>query len=229
MTRFRHYLPLIFAGALSIPIASAQSSFDLNVGFGAVQDKAASGIDSNTLLNCSPSNDATCTATKSLNGFNLGFGMDLMLWKHFGVGGSVAFQPNKPDYVVLQQASATAGVAGLSIQSRNTLYNFDGIYQPYHSKKVNFRINGGIGGDNLKFYVNQTSTTALTGSQNYSSYFGSSNHFQVHGGASVQLFVTDHIFVRPEFQIYDVHNLYQYGSNLIKQEMVWVGYSWGGQ
>ena len=229
MIRFRSHLPLIFAGAMCISVASAQSSFDLNMGFGAVQDKASSGIDSNTLLSCTPSTDATCTVPSSLNGFMLGFGGNLMLWKHFGVGADVSFQPNKPNYVTLQQQVASQGVSGLAIQSRTTLYNFDGIYQPYHSKKFNFRINGGIGGDNLKFYVNQSSTTALTGSQNYSQYFGSSNHFQVHGGVSAQIFLTDHWFIRPEFQIYDVHNLYQYGSNALKQEMVWIGYSFGGQ
>lgn len=229
MKSFRLYLPLMVAGALCIPIASAQSSFDLNVGFGAAQDKAAPGVDSNTLLACSPSTSSTCATTKSLNGFMLGFGGNLMLWKHFGVGAGVNLQPNKPTYVTLQEASASQGVAGVAIQSRMTLYDFDGIYQPYHSKKVDFRISGGFGGANLKFYVNQTNTTALTGSQNYSQYFGSSNHIQVHGAVGVPIHVTDHLFVRPEFRIYDVHNLYQYGSNLVKEELVWVGYSWGGQ
>lgn len=229
MKSFRSYLPLIFAGAVCIPMVSAQSSFDLNMGFGAAQDKASSGLDYNTLLACSPSTDATCSATKSLSGFMLGFGGNLMLWKHFGVGAGVNLQPNKPNYVTLQTANAAAGVSGEAIQSRLTIYDFDGIYQPYHSKKVDIRISGGFGGANLKFYVNQTNNTALTGSQSYSQYFGSSNHIQVHGAVGVPIYVTDHIFIRPEFRIYDIHNLYQYGSNLVKEEMVWVGYSWGGQ
>jgi hypothetical protein len=226
--RFRPYLPLIFAGALSISMASAQSSFDLNIGFGAAQDKASSGLDTGTFLACSPSTDATCAATKSLNGFMLGFGGNLMLWKHFGVGAAVSLQPNKPSYVDLG-ANPAYGYTASSINSRLTLYDFDGIYQPYHSKKVDFRISGGFGGANLKFYQSASTTTALTGSQSYSQYFGSSNHIQVHGAVGVPIYVTDHIFIRPEFRIYDIHNLYQYGSNLVKEELVWVGYSWGGQ
>ena len=72
-----------------------------------------------------------------------------------------------------------------------------------------------------------SSTNAVIGSQNFSQYYASANHFNVHGGVGVQIYLTDHIFVRPEFDIHYVPNLTQFGSNVILEGMVWVGYSWG--
>jgi hypothetical protein len=86
---------------------------------------------------------------------------------------------------------------------------------------------GGVGGANLKFYEAGSSSSVL-GNQNESQYAQSSNHFNVHGGVGVDVFVTDHIFVRPEFDVHYVPNLNQnFGSNVVIQGMVWVGYSWG--
>jgi len=110
-----------------------------------------------------------------------------------------------------------------------TFYDFDGIVEPYKTKKVAIQFIGGIGGANLKFYEAESSTDALAGSSNVSQYFESSNHFQVHGGAGVQFYLTDHIYLRPEFDIHYVNNLNQFGNKLVTQEMVWVGYSFGGQ
>src|SRR3984957_442085 len=71
---------------------NAQTSFDLNVGFGSAWNSANSGgIDNAASLNafggCTPnSGDPNCESLPALNGFFLGFGGDLMLFKHFGVG-----------------------------------------------------------------------------------------------------------------------------------------------
>jgi hypothetical protein len=107
-----------------------------------------------------------------------------------------------------------------------TLFDFNGIYQPVHTKKVAVKLEGGIGDANLKFYENASSSSVL-GSQNSSQYFGSANHFQVHGGLGVQIYINDHIYIRPEFDVHYVRNLTQFGSNIVTSEMVWVGYSWG--
>ena len=107
-----------------------------------------------------------------------------------------------------------------------TLYDFNGIFEPVNTKKVALKLEGGIGGANLKFYESGSSSSVL-GNQNTSQYFGSANHFQVHGGVGVQIYVTDHVFIRPEFDVHYVHNLTQFGSNVVTSEMVWLGYSWG--
>jgi Outer membrane protein beta-barrel domain len=224
----RRYLPLVLAGAFAVPFASAQSTFDINMGFGAVQDSAAKGgIDNTTLLGCAIGSSTTCVSTPSLSSFMLGFGGNLMLWKRFGVGAEVNFQPAKQNYLSLPTAGT--GLTSDVIQSRATFYDFNGIFVPVRSKKASLQLSGGIGGMNLKFYENQSATTAITGNQNFSQYFASSNHFQVHGGVGVQVYLTDHFFVRPQFDVHWVNNLSQFGRSTPIVAQVWVGYSFGGQ
>jgi hypothetical protein len=212
----------------SIQLASAQSAFDLNLGVGAVQDKAASGQVDQNLNQCTTGDlYGPCVSTPALSGATIGFGGDLMLWKKkFGVGAEVAIQPAKETYVNLNASAAAAGVNTLAVTSRMTLFDFNGIYQPVNTKKVAVKLEGGIGDANLKFYENASSSSVL-GSQNSSQYFGSANHFQVHGGLGVQIYINDHIYIRPEFDVHYVRNLTQFGSNLVTSEMVWLGYSWG--
>lgn len=228
MKLIRRYLPLVLAGAFSVSFASAQSTFDVNMGFGAVQDSASkTGIDNTTLAGCAIGSSTTCVSTPSLSGFMLGIGGNLMLWKRFGVGAEVSFQPAKQNYVSLPVAGT--GLTSDEIQSRTTFYDFNGIFVPVRSKKASLQLAGGIGGMNLKFYENQSANTAITGTQNFSQYFGSSNHFQVHGGVGVQIYLTDHFFVRPQFDVHYVHNLSQFGRSTPIVAQVWVGYSFGGQ
>ncbi len=228
MKVIRRYAPLVLAGAFCIPFASAQSTFDVNVGFGAVTDsKAKTGVDNTTLNGCTVGSSTTCISTPSLSGFMLSFGGNLMLWKRFGVGAEVSVEPSKQNYVALPVAGT--GLSSDEIQSRTTFYDFNGIFVPVRSKKASLQLSGGVGGMNLKFYENQSASTALLGSQSYNQYFGSSNHFQVHGGAGVQIYLTDHFFIRPQFDVHYVHNLTQFGRSTPIEAKVWVGYSFGGQ
>jgi hypothetical protein len=222
------HLPLVIAGAFCISIASAQSTFDVNMGFGAISDSAAStGIDSTSLGSCPLGGSTTCVKTPSLSGFMLGFGGNLMLWKHFGAGAEVSFQPGKQDYLSLPTAGT--GLTSDVIQSRMTFFDVNGIAVPVRTKKASLQFTGGIGVANLRFYENASSSNALTGSQNFSQFAGSSNHFDVHGGAGVQVYLTDHVFVRPQFDLHYVHNLSQFGRSTVLEGTVWVGYSFGGQ
>jgi hypothetical protein len=226
--RIFRYLPLMLLPIFSVPMVHAQSAFDINIGFGAAQDKATSTQLDQSLLPCT-ANDAylPCVSPSSLSTFMLGFGGDLILWKNFGVGAEVNIQPAQQKYVDLSSQAAASGLSTLSLNSRLTLYDFDAIYEPVNQKKVAVKIKGGIGGANIKFYEGGSYSNSVIGSQNVNQYFGSSNHFAVHGGFGVQIYLTDHIFVRPEFDIHYVNNLSQFGSNLVKEEMVWLGYSWG--
>ena len=48
------------------------------------------------------------------------------------------------------------------------------------------------------------------------------------GAVSVSLYITEHIFVRPEFDIHYAPGLdNQFNSNLVPAGMVWVGYTFG--
>jgi hypothetical protein len=226
--RICRYFPL-FLLLFCIQFAHAQSGFDLNIGFGAAQDKAHGPIDLTTidLGPCATPGSPNCANPSSLSGFMLGFGGNLMLWKKFGVGADIKLQPNKPDYLVISQQSASAGTIGEKLQTRLTFYDFNGIFQPVNEKKVAVQLVGGIGGANIKFYDNQSSSSSILGNSNSTQFIQSANHFQVHGGVGVQIYLTDHVFVRPEFDLHYVPNFQQFGRNVVTSEMVWLGYSFG--
>jgi hypothetical protein len=216
-------LPLV-----CLQFANAQSGIDFAVGFGGASAPAAkTGLD--TSLNPCTLGSAGCQKTPSLSTFMLGVGGDLMLWNHFGVGMEANFEPGKKDYVILTQQSAGAGGGAFTekLQSRITLYDFNGIFQPIKSKVASVKISGGIGGANVKFYDSGSSTSGLLGTQNFSQYFASSNHFQVHGGAGVQIYLKEHLFIRPEVNVHWVRNLNQFGRDSVLRYTVWLGYTFG--
>jgi hypothetical protein len=217
----------------SAHLANAQSEFNLAIGFGSAQAPGTgSGIEGNpNSLNffgtCQPGSTSTCSTPNGLSGLMMGFRGNVMLWKHFGVGADVSFQPGKQDYVTFPSSAIAAG--GANLQYRTTFYDFDAITQPLKTKRASLELLGGIGGANLKFYASGTTTDAILGTQSFSQSYGSSNHFQVHAGAGVNLFLTDNIFIRPQFDLHYVPNLSQFGRNAVVQESIWLGYRFGGQ
>jgi hypothetical protein len=223
--RICRYFSLLFLLLFCIQFADAQSGFDVNVGFGAAQDKSLGSVDINTLNPCTSASAATCATTPDLKGFMLGFGGNLMLWKHLGIGGEVKVEPARQDYLVFQQQAA--GQFGDVLQSRVTFFDINGIYQPVSTKRAALQLVGGLGAANVKFYEHLSSSSSVLGNSNQTQFFGSSNHFQLHGGLGVQIYLTDHVFIRPQFDVHFVRNFSQYGRNLVTSEMLWLGYSFG--
>jgi hypothetical protein len=213
-----------FSGAVLLlfgaSFASAQTSFDVNIGFGSAWDSANSGgLDNANSLNafgsCTPNSlDTNCESLPKLNGFFLGFGGDLMLYKHLGAGFQATLQPTLQSYGPLQY--------------RQAFYDFDGIYAPINMKRVVLRFEGGVGAAHTGFSINQSGCVGTAVCSSYSQPIGTTNHFAVNVGVSAQLFVTDHIFIRPEFDYHYVPNFTnQFGSNSVPEAMVWLGYSFG--
>jgi hypothetical protein len=220
--RLRYMCPaLLFLGFCSLSPARAQSSFDLNIGFGSAWDGSnGQGIEGASSAyafeSCTPSApiDAYCQSTPSLSGFFLGLGGDLMLTKRYGVGAEVSFQPSRPSYGPLQY--------------RQTFYDFNGIYSPINLKRVMLEIQGGIGGARTSFAINESSCVGIAACTTETIPYANANHFQVHVGVGLQLFVTDHIFIRPQFDYHWVNNYTQvFSSSSVPSAMVWVGYSFG--
>jgi len=221
----RHYLPLLVLLLVALPFAHAQSSVDFNIGFGTARASSLGSVDVNTLNPCANIAGESCANTPDLGSFFLGFGGNLMLWKHLGIGVDFATQPAKQNYLTFQQQSSST--YGDVLQTRVTLYDFDAIYAPLSTKKVALQIKGGVGGANVKFYENLSSSSTVLGNTNENQYAGSANHFQVNAGVGVQIYLSDHFFVRPEFDYHWVNNFSQFGSNNVAQAMVWVGYTIG--
>ena len=201
-------------------LASAQTSFDVNVGFGSAWDSANSGgIDNASSINafgtCTPnSGDTNCESLPKLNGFFLGFGGDLMLFKHFGAGFEANLQPSRETYGPLS--------------SRQTFYDVNGIWAPIASKRASLFLEGGVGGARTSFAYTQSGCVGTAVCSTTTEPVGNATHFQVHVGVGVQVFLTDHIFIKPEFDFHYVPNLTnQFGSDAVPEAMVWLGYSFG--
>jgi hypothetical protein len=204
-----------------VPLGYAQSTFDVNVGFGTAHvGSNDSGIESassttNAFGTCLPSSgDVNCQTTPAMNGFFLGFGGDVMMKKHFGIGAELNFQPGKSDYGPLQY--------------RQMFYDFNGIYAPVNDRKVQLQLQGGIGGARTGFSFLQDACVGTAVCSTTSQAVGNANHFQAHGGVGVQLMLTGHLFIRPQFDLHYVPNLsQQFGGNAVPEGTVWVGYSFG--
>jgi len=99
--RIAQYVLFCFLAFGSVQFAAAQTAFDVNLGFGTFHDKAAgaTGYDSITGSNCT-STDPNCitSTTNGLGSFFLGFGMDVMLKKSYGLGFSWDVMPVRSNY-----------------------------------------------------------------------------------------------------------------------------------
>jgi hypothetical protein len=209
-------LPLLLLPAF----AHAQSALDVNVNFGSAWDSSSgAGIDSlsssNALGGCIVnSGDPFCQKTPKMNGFFLGFGGDIMFRQHLGVGAEVNFQPVHQNYGPLQY--------------RQTFVDVNGIYEPLITKRAIVQLQGGIGSATTGFTFSQSGCVGTAVCSTSTSPVGSATHFQVHFGAGVQIALTNHFFVRPQFDLHYVPNLTdQFGSDVVPEATIAVGYHFG--
>jgi hypothetical protein len=215
------FLPL-FLLVGSVPLASAQGVFNVSVGFGSARDSATGlGIDNasspdNPFGSCSlqEASDVYCEPTPRLGRLFMGFAGEGMLNKHFGIGGEWLFQPAKGDYGPLQY--------------RQTFYDFNGIYAPVVNKNFVLQLQGGVGGAHTGFSYVQTACVGTAVCNSYSQTVGTTNHLQVHAGVGLQVFLTQHVFVRPQFDFRHVTGFTaQFGRDNVYDGMIWLGYNFG--
>jgi len=144
-------------------------------------------------------------------------GADVLITPSFGVGGETDFRFSQGAY------------AGLTY--RPVFYDFNGIWLPAarRFKRVVPELQAGLGGVNLRFYApNGSSCDPFTGcSGGGSSFVESSNHFQVHLEAGVRLYLTSHVFLRPQVDAHWVNNFFQFGSNWVPEYGASLGWSFG--
>jgi hypothetical protein len=219
VNRYCRFLPVLFCASL----AFAQSSAEVNLGFGTVHDKAATtGVDTSGNT-CTASTSSSCQLPPALSSFFLGFGGNIMLSKHFGFGGAVNLQPIKSDYSTLYYQGY-----GYPLKSAQYFYDANLIYAPINEKKAALRFEGGIGGASTRFSITSSTCAGSAVCSNSTQHFANANHFDIHGGAGVQVYLSEHIFVRPQFDIHYVPGLTdQFGSNVVPGATVWIGYSIG--
>jgi hypothetical protein len=157
--------------------------------------------------------NGTLYNTPSMGGTFLDFGGGLMLTDHFGAAAQVSWRATQGDY------------AGLKY--RPIFYDFDGIWQPAKRGRIAPELRAGIGGVSLRYYYNQSSCDQFAGCSSSNQYLETSRHFQVHLAAALRIRATEHVFIRPAFDVHYVNNFYQFGSNWVPAYSVSVGYAFG--
>ena len=206
------YLGPISLLALCTPLATAQTAADVGIGFGTAHASANTNPVNTSAWGCATGTNCL----PALGGFFMGVSADVMLTKRYGFGGEANFLPIRRDY-------------GTFAKSRQLFYDVNAIYVPLSEKKFSFRVEGGIGGARTSFL--ETSTGCIgTSCVSQSQPIGNWSHFQLHAGVGVSIYVTEHVFIRPQFDYHYVPGLNnQFGTNSVPQGTVWVGYSMGSR
>ena len=87
---------------------------------------------------------------------------------------------------------------------------------------------GGIGDARTSFSFTQSGCVGTAVCTSQTEPVGAANHFDVHVGVGVQIFLTSHIFIRPQFDYHYVPGLTnQFSSNSVPGGTIWVGYNFG--
>jgi hypothetical protein len=196
--------------------ASAQG-FSGYFGVGSAADGAA------TSSNC-PSKqifdqvNLSCENAPNIGGVFGVFGADFMITPSLGVNGEYSFRFAQAPFLP---------AAGLN--ARPSFYDFNAVYQPLSvTGRVVPVLEGGIGGAKLSFYANSQTCVTLGTCLNQSQALFTTNHFQLHGGVGVKLYVKGDMFIKPQVDFHWVHNLnQQYASNFVPEVTVSIGYTFG--
>lgn len=157
--------------------------------------------------------DGTLFNTPRMGGLFETLGGDFMFRSHLGAGFETSFR-------------SQSNYAGINY--RPLFYDFNAIYEPTSSSgRIVPEFQAGLGGANLRFYVNQSSCDAFGGCSSANYYVESSNHFQAHFSGGVRLYVRGGFFIRPQVDVHWVNNFFQFGSSWVPEYSAAVGYTFG--
>ncbi len=207
MKLIRTAIPLLGFFALALTSANAQSGLDVYFGVGTARADS-SGTPTDTF------GDGNIFYTPKMAGAFGKAGADLMFTPHFGIGGEADFRFSQGAY------------AGLNY--RPSFYDINGIWHPIaRAAPIVPEFQAGIGAVNLKFFYPQSYCDIFAGCNSSNTYLESSNHFQTHLSAAVRFYVTNHVFIRPQYDVRWVNNFFQFGSSWVPEYSASLGYSFG--
>ena len=150
--------------------------------------------------------------TTALGGVFGTVGAGLMIKPSFGVGGEVSFRFAQGDY-------ANTGY-------RPIFFDFNGIWTPtLGTERVMPEFQGGLGGVNMRFYGGTQYYDYYTG--RYTNFAGSINHFQLHAGAGLRIYIKERIFLRPTVDYHWVKGFNEFNSNSAIRISLAIGFSSG--
>ena len=201
-------LSMLLWGSLSFVRAQ---SFSPYLGLGSARDKVgtSAGCPTGQLFD-----GVICEPGPALRGLFGVFGLDFMFKPHLGVNGEYAFRLSRAPFLPDD---------GLSM--RPALYDANAVWQPGGTRFVPV-LEGGLGAFRLAPHFTQASITGITSTSGFPA--GRTNHFQLHGGIGVKIYVRGNLFVKPQFDLHEVLHLKdQFGRTLILQYTGSVGYTFG--
>jgi hypothetical protein len=137
------------------------------------------------------------------------FSGDVLLFRHFGIGGDIAWRASQAQYLGFQPY-------------RPILWSIDGMWVPPISKHAAGEFSAGIGAESIRFYSNVV-TCGIT-CTNYST----STHFLGQFGAGLKLYLHGGFFVRPEAHLYLINNNVEFSSSHAVRYGGSIGYTFGG-
>lgn len=188
---------IVMTALLCLGMLAAQAQVDLAFGAGSLKGSTSSS------LNFSPENIAS--------GTYLNFSGDFIFWHNLGAGGEVAWRASQAQY------------AGGIVPYRPIFYNFYGVFAPKLAKRIGVEAKAGIGAETIHFYTGSYNCSNFGGCTNYQG----SNHFMGVLGGGIKLYATDNFFIRPEVEMYLVHNNFEFSGPRATRYGVSIGYTFG--
>jgi hypothetical protein len=211
-------IPFLFLLLLAnVKQASAQGG-SVYFGGGSAWDRAGTspGCPSGNLFDGFTGN---CEPGPTMGGAFGVFGADYMFRPHFGVGGEYAFRFAQAPFL-----------PAVGLNMRPSFFDFNAIWQPAagSNSRVVPVLEGGIGDARVALYITQQcNITGINCTSSTPAGFNA-NHFQVHVGAGVKLYIKGGIFIKPQFDFHYVPNLTdQFAHNYVPQATVSIGYTFG--
>lgn len=228
MSKFIHHvLPIAAVLLLACATQTHAQAVSPYFGLGSAFNSAAtnSGCPSGQIADpLSISTTPPCVAAHGMGGVFGVFGATFMVNPHLGINGEYNFRFAQAQYVTSPAASNGSG-GTIPITVRPEFYDFNAVYQPTAGdKQVVPFIQGGIGGAHLSYYASQSAGSLFTTSQ----FFGSTNHFQVHGAVGAKVYFHGDVFLQPQLDIrYVLHLNNQYGRSFVPGFTISIGYAFG--
>jgi len=193
-------LGLLFLG-VTIALGGAASAQQIDFGFGVGTISAPSASTVPT-LNQPP--------VSLKGGAYPSFSGDVLLFKHYGIGGNIAWRASQ---------AAPPGAQPY----RPILWDIDGMWVPPLGKHAAAEFSAGIGVESTRFYSNIVNCSYFS-CTNYTT----SSHFLGQFGAGLKLYPHGGFFIKPEAHLYLVNNNVEYSSSHAVRYGGTIGYTFGG-
>jgi hypothetical protein len=168
-----------------------------------------SGIHSQSATNFDPNNVDHLPQSLS-GGVYPSVAADFLLFHNLGVGGEISWRATRALYLD-------------TLDYRPIFYDFNAVYARKVSR-VGFAAMGGIGAQSTRFYEGGCVSINANGQ---CTDFVSSNHFLLHLGAALRLYVTHSVYVAPELHYYYVRNNVDFTSPNVTRYGLNIGYTFG--